>query len=323
LLPDTSSGVSPYEYQIIAGPTTTAAQSSPVFDDLSAGTYTFQMTDACANSYSKNISINTLAMPTVSTTGGGCVAGGSATFTVPASPFYSYTWLHPDGTTTTGDTLAYNPITNADTGTYTITLTSAVGGCTSTSSEAVTLGFCTILAENLLNFSGREVGGNIQLSWETSDESTTGYFVVQRSTDGIAYTAVQEVNAAGGESAHTYTTTDTHVPSGVVYYRLQIVDIGGSVSYSQVISFNIGHQPTVNVYPRLITGNASVTCTYPATDGKAWFRVVGVDGRIWQTVPLAAGTMQTTIDVTGLPRGNYFIVFTTQDNEVPMQIWKE
>jgi hypothetical protein len=323
LLPDSASGVSPYEYQITAGPTTTSAQASPVFSDLSAGTYTFQMTDACANSYSSSITINTLAMPAVSTTGGGCVAGSAAMFTLPASPFYSYTWLHPDGTTTTGDTLAYNPITSADTGTYTITLTSSVGGCTSTSSEAATLGFCTILAENLLNFSGRPVADNIQLSWETAGGSTTSYFIVERSTDGMTYTAIQQLEAAGGESSHTYTATDTHVPSGTVYYRLQIVDIGGGVSYSQVISFNIGQQQAVNVYPRLITGNTPLTGTYPATDGSAYFRVIGVDGRIWRTIRLAAGTTQTTIDVAGLPRGNYFIVFTTPDNEVPMQVWKE
>ena len=323
LLPDSASGVSPYEYQITAGPTTTSAQASPVFSDLSAGTYTFQMTDACANSYSSSITINTLAMPAVSTTGGGCVAGSAAMFTLPASPFYSYTWLHPDGTTTTGDTLAYNPITSADTGTYTITLTSSVGGCTSTSSEAATLGFCTILAENLLNFSGRPVADNIQLSWETAGGSTTSYFIVERSTDGMTYTAIQQLEAAGGESSHTYTATDTHVPSGTVYYRLQIVDIGGGVSYSQVISFNIGQQQAVNVYPRLITGNTPLTGTYPATDGSAYFRVIGVDGRIWRTIPLAAGTTQTAIDVAGLPRGNYFIVFTTPDNEVPMQVWKE
>ena len=323
LLPDSASGIQPYEFQITAGPATTSAQSSPVFSDLAAGTYTFQMTDACDNSYSKNISINTLAMPTVSSAAGGCVAGSAATFTLPGSPFYSYTWLHPDGATTTGDTLSYNPITNADTGTYTITLTSSVGGCTSTSSEKVDLGFCTILAENLLNFSGRPVASNIQLSWETSGGSTTGYFIVGRSTDGISFTAIQQLGAAGGGAPHTYTTTDTHVPSGTVYYRLQIVDISGSVSYSQVISFNIGQQQAVNVYPRLITGDAQVTCTYPATDGGAWFRVIGIDGRIWQTVPLAARTTQTTIDVSGLPRGNYFIVFMTPDNEVPMQVWKE
>ena len=320
LLLDSADGVSPYQYQILSGPTTTSVQSSQVFTDLSAGTYTFRMTDACDNSYSSNITINTLVMPTVSTTAGGC-ADGAATFTLPGSPFYSYTWLHPDGTTTTGDTLAYNPITNADTGTYTITLTSAVGGCTSTSSEKVTLGYCTVLAENLLNFSGEQIEGNIQLNWETASGSTAGYFIVERSTDAITYTPIKQLYAAGG--VYSYTMTDTHVPSGVVYYRLKIVDKGGAIIYSNIISFTNPNQSAVNVYPTFITGNTLVKCTYPVTNGDAFFRVIGVDGRAWRIVPLGAGTTATTIDMTGLPAGNYFIVFTTGDNVVPTHVCKE
>jgi len=321
LLPDSTSGVSPYEYQIIAGPTTTSAQASPVFSDLSAGTYTFQMTDACANSYSRNISIGTLAMPNVSTTGGDC-AGGAATFTVPGSPFYNYTWQHPDGTTTTGDTLAFNPITNADTGKYTITLTSTVGGCTSTSSEAVTLGFCTVLADNLLNFSGRQIAGNIQLSWETAGESTVGFFIVGRSTDGITFTPLQQLDAIGGES-HTYTTTDKHVPSGVVYYRLQIVGTDGGISYSQIISFNMGNTSSFNVYPRLITGSTPVRCTYPGAANTGCIRLVGIDGRIYRTITVPAGSTAASIDVADLARGNYIVVFSGNDKVVAAQVWKE
>ena len=320
LLPDSADGVSPYQYQIIAGPTTTSVQSSPVFPGLSAGTYTFQMTDACNNSYSSNITINTLALPTVSTIGGGC-AGGDATFTVPGSPFYSYTWLHPNGTITTGDTLAYNPITSIDTGMYTITLTSTVGGCTSTSTEEVDLGYCTVLAENLLYFSGEQIEGNIQLNWETSVGSTADYFVVERSTDAITYTPIKQVYAA--EGVYTYTMTDTHVPSGVVYYRLKTVDKGGAVSYSHIISFNNPNQSPVKVYPTFITDNTLVNCTYPVTNGDAFFRVIGVDGRTWRIVPLGAGTTATTIDMTGLPAGNYFVVFTTGDNVVPTHVCKE
>jgi len=321
LLPDSSSGISPYQYQIISGPTTTSVQSSPVFPGLSAGTYIFQMADACANSYSRSITIDTLAVPNMSINGGTC-AGGAATFTLPASPFYDYTWLHPNGATTSGDTLSFNPITNVDTGTYTISLTSTVGGCTSTSSRNFILSYCMVLSEDWVDLSGQQKGGDIQLSWKTTGEPTTGYFIVGRSTDGITYTPVQQVDVAGEES-HIYTTTDRNVPAGPVYYRLQMVDKYGASHYSKTISFNIDHQQTVNVYPRWITGNAAVKCVYPATNGNAFFRVIGVDGRIWRTVPLAAGTTQTMIDVAGLPAGNYFIVFTTKDSVVPTQVWKE
>jgi hypothetical protein len=321
LLPDSSNGVQPYQYQIIAGPTTTSAQSSPVFPGLSAGTYTFQMSDACANSYSSSITINALARPNVSTTGGNC-AGGAATFTVPGSPFYNYTWLHPDGTTTNGDTLAFNPITNADTGKYTITLTSTVGGCTSTSSEQVVLGFCTVLQETLLHFSGQQKAGNIQLNWQTADETGIGYYLVGRSTDGLSFTPIRQLEATDA-AQNAYTATDTHVPSGVVYYRLQILGKDGALSYSQIISFNMENTPSFNVYPRLITGNTPVRCTYPGATNTGFIRLVGIDGRVYRTITVPAGSTTTSIDITGLARGNYFVVFAGNDMVAATQVWKE
>ena len=324
LLPDNTSGVQPYEFQIIAGPQTTAAQSSPVFSGLSAGTYTFQMTDACANSYSSSITINTLAVPSVTTTGGNC-AGGVATFTLPVTPFNSYTWQHPDGTITTGDTLSFNPITSADTGTYTITATSTIGGCTSTSSKTLTLGFCTVLQETLLHFSGQQKDDNIQLNWQMADQAGIRYYIVERSSDGVTFAPVQEVMATNATNAAqaSYTAIDTHIPSGVVYYRLQMVGNNGVINYSQAILFNIGNTSSFSVAPTLITRNTPVRCTYPGASSTGFIRVVGVDGRVYRSITVAAGSTATSIDLTGLARGDYFVVFTRNDTMVPTQVWKE
>ena len=321
LLPDSTSGAQPYEFQIIAGPQTTAAQSSPVFSGLAAGTYTFQMVDACGNSYSSNISINTLAVPNVTTTGGNC-AGGAATFTLPVTPFNSYTWQHPDGTITTGDTLSFNPITSADTGTYTITATSTIGGCTSTSSKTLTLGFCTVLQETLLHFSGQQKGGNIQLNWQMADQAGISYYIIERSTDGMTFTPLQEVMATNATQAG-YTVIDTQVPSGVVYYRLQMVGNNGIINYSQAILFNMDNASSFTVAPTLITGNTPVRCAYPGASSTGFIRVVGVDGRVYRTITVAAGSTATSIDLTGLARGDYFVVFTRNDTMVPTKVWKE
>ncbi|HWK02050.1 MAG TPA: SprB repeat-containing protein [Puia sp.] len=321
LLPDSASGVQPYQYQITAGPETTTAQSSPVFTGLAAGTYTFLMSDACGNSYSSNISIDTLSVPAVTTTGGNC-AGGAATFTLPVTPFNSYTWRHPDGTITTGDTLAFNPITGADTGTYTITATSTIGGCTSTSSKTLTLGFCTVLQETLLHFSGQQKDDNIQLSWQMADQAGISYYIVERSTDGVTFASVQEVMATNAAQAN-YTAIDTHIPSGVVYYRLQMVGNNGVINYSQAVLFNMDNSSSFSVAPTLITGNTPVKCTYPGASSNGIIRVVGVDGRVYRTITAAAGSTATSIDLTGLARGDYFVVFTRNDTMVPTQVWKE
>jgi hypothetical protein len=321
LLPDSASGVKPYEFQIIAGPETTVAQSSPVFSGLAAGTYTFQMSDACGNSYSSNISIDTLTVPNVTTTGVNC-AGGAATFTLPVSAFSSYTWQHPDGTITTGDTLSFNPITNADTGTYKITATSTIGGCTSTSTQTIELGFCTVLQEALLHFRGQQENGDIQLNWQMADQAGVGYYIVERSTDGIAFTPVQEV-AATNAAQDSYTAIDTHVPSGVVYYRLQMVGNNGVINYSQTISFNMDNTSIFNVMPTLITGNTPVRCTYPGASNTGFIRVVGVDGRVYRKITVPAGSTATSIDIAGLANGYYFVVFAGNDTVAAIQVWKE
>lgn len=321
LLPDSASGVKPYEFQIIAGPETTTAQSSPVFTGLAAGTYTFQMSDVCGNSYSSNITIDTLTVPNVTTTGVNC-AGGAATFTLPVSAFSSYSWQHPDGTITTGDTLSFNPITSADTGTYKITATSTIGGCTSTSTQTIDLGFCTVLQEALLHFGGQQENGDIQLSWQMASQAGISYYIVERSTDGVTFTPVQEVMVTNAMQ-NNYTTVDTHVPTGVVYYRLEMVGNNGIINFSQTISFNMNNTASFSVVPTLITGNTPVRCTYPGASNTGFIRVVGVDGRVYRTITVPAGSTATSIDIAGLASGNYFVVFAGNETVAVIQVWKE
>lgn len=321
LLPDSTSGVMPYQFQIISGPTTTPLQPSPLFAGLSSGTYTFQMVDACANSYSSNISIDTLAVPNVVTTGSTC-AGGVATFTLPASPFYSYSWQLPNGSTSTGNSLTLNPVTNADTGTYKISVISTIGSCTNTTSKNYKLNYCMSLPENLLSFSGQCKAGNVKLNWKTTGETGVSHYIVDRSTDGYLYTPVQQVPAAGG-MLNNYTATDMHAPEGIVYYRLQMVENNGYVNYSKSISFNIAQTQSFNAYPSLISGNTPVMLNYPHAGNNTFVRVVGIDGKVWQTKTLPAGSTASSIDIAHLATGCYLIVFTGNGNTATTKIWKQ
>ena len=321
LLPDSTRGVAPYQFQIIAGPTITSPQASPIFPGLATGTYTFLMADACANSYSRSITIDTLVIPNVATSGSTCI-GSAATFSLPASPFFNYSWQRPTGSVSTGNTLTLNPVSTSDIGTYTISVTSTVGGCTSTNSKSITLNACQALAQTLLHFSGQRKNGNIQLNWQTADEINMSYYIVERSTDAIVFTPVQRV-AATERTRNTYTATDTHVPAGVIYYRLQTVEHSGLIDYSPIISFNNGNTQPFHVYPSLITGNTPVTVTCPVTSHTSYIRIIGVDGKVWRTIPVAAGVSKTNIDITNLAKGSYFVVFTGHDKVVATQVWKE
>jgi hypothetical protein len=145
---------------------------------------------------------------------------------------------------------------------------------------------------------------------------------VERSTDGYSFTPVQQVPAVGGPM-NNYTATDMDVPEGIVYYRLQMVEKNGYVNYSGLISFNKKHTQSYNVYPTLITGNTQVMITCPFTNNNTDVRVIGIDGRVWQTSNIPAGSTASSLDVANLATGCYLIVFTNNGNTVTTKIWKQ
>jgi hypothetical protein len=85
-------------------------------------------------------------------------------------------------------------------------------------------------------FKAIPVGDKVVLKWSTLQEYNTSHFVVEHAVDGILFTAISEVDAAGehyGMSEYEYEQDD---PSkGVNYYRLRQVDLDGAYSYSAII----------------------------------------------------------------------------------------
>ncbi|RPH95764.1 hypothetical protein EHM69_03515 [candidate division KSB1 bacterium] len=73
-----------------------------------------------------------------------------------------------------------------------------------------------------------------QLEWTTGAEENIRTFVVERSTDGIAYLPIGQVTARGSYSRYQYTDSSPldadH--NRLFYYRLKIVERSGSFSYS-------------------------------------------------------------------------------------------
>lgn len=322
LLPDSTVGVAPYQYQITAGQMATPLQASPVFANLSIGTYNFLMADACGNSYARNVSIDTLKLTTIATAGNTC-EGATATLSLPLNPYYTYSWHAPNGNTVTGNAITLNPVTQADTGRYLITVTSNINGCTDSKTSAVQLNFCSgvTLPLTVLHFNGSRQGNNIVLQWQTADEVNTSHFIVERSGDGVHFTALQKVNASGIENG-SYTVTDYQPMAGKVSYRLQMVDKDGKTTYSQVITIKSPDNNTFTVTPRLLTGNQLIKVSYTATTQPACIQITGIDGKVWLTQPVPKGSRQTTLVTGMLSKGNYLVVFVNNGLRSALQVVK-
>ncbi|MCB0518455.1 MAG: T9SS type A sorting domain-containing protein [Lewinellaceae bacterium] len=80
-----------------------------------------------------------------------------------------------------------------------------------------------------------------KLDWETASELNSSHFEVERSTDGKNWQQVGKVAAAGfSQQNHSYSLIDEKVfepgesSLSVFYYRLKMLDLDGSFTYSKV-----------------------------------------------------------------------------------------
>jgi hypothetical protein len=320
LIPDSSRGVLPYRYQITSGSTTTPLQANNIFSGLSAGMYTFLIADGCGNSFSNSVAIDTLRLSNVSVVGAACL-GSTTTLSLPANPYYTYSWQNPGGSISTGTSYTMNPVTTADLGNYLISVTSTINGCVDNSASALRVDDCmVVLPLSLIHFSGSRQGNNVALKWKTEDEVNTSHFVVERSTDGVHFTAIQHVKTSGA-SAGNYSATDNLSIPGKLYYRLQMVDKGDRFTYSNIITIN-NNENWLSVMPQLITNNSDIKVSYLTATQPATVQVIGVDGKVWLTQPIVKGSVQTTIPTGRLAKGSYFLVYTNDSKRTVVQVVK-
>jgi len=79
-----------------------------------------------------------------------------------------------------------------------------------------------------------EVGN--MLSWTTSEEVDSEFFVVQKSMEGMDFVTVGQVKAAGKSvEENNYRYLDISTGENKMFYRLMQVDVDGSFSYSQTV----------------------------------------------------------------------------------------
>jgi hypothetical protein len=88
----------------------------------------------------------------------------------------------------------------------------------------------------LLDFKGRLQNNNVLLQWKTGSESNTSGFEIQRSYDGINFTAVGFVPAAGNSSTTiNYQYSDKGPAALKNYYRLKMIDMDARYTISEVV----------------------------------------------------------------------------------------
>jgi len=92
------------------------------------------------------------------------------------------------------------------------------------------------LPVRLIEFGGANAGPNNELHWTVANEQNLSRYELQRSSDGLNYQAVRTVASRNSQSETTYRYNDpVSSVNAEYYYRLKMIDIDGSYTYSAVV----------------------------------------------------------------------------------------
>ena len=124
----------------------------------------------------------------------------------------------------------------------------------------VTVDYSGALPVSLRDFTALKQESTTLLSWITTSENNSDHFVIERSVDGKNWISIGKVTAFGSPSQEQkYNTTDNLPESGVNYYRLKMVDLDGSFSYSQIRSVHFPEFAWAKMYPNPVSHNLHIS----------------------------------------------------------------
>lgn len=186
------------------------------------------------------------------------------------------------------------------------------------------------LPVKLTSFTAANKNNAVSLKWQTKYEQNSSHYNIQRSTDGLNFTDVARINAAGNSNGPlSYTHTDL-LPVSVqsqktVFYRLQPVDIDGKFAYSQVLALHLDKKEMeIFVSPNPAKDILQVQTGNNIT-GNSSLMIADASGRVLykKEMVLQQGSNTVPVNISMLSPGMYVVRLVNGSDRYIKQFIKE
>ena len=177
----------------------------------------------------------------------------------------------------------------------------------------------TSVPVELLSFYAKVIGGSVLLGWETASELNNAGFYIQRAAENNNYQRITFVKGNGTTTKKSsYVYYDKSPLHGKYNYRLEQLDLDGTISYSYSIETDLGEVVGFSIeqnYPNpfnptttirfSITQNASVKIILHNSLGQELATLMDSE--------LTAGVYEKLFDASTLASGVYFYEILAQN----------
>ncbi len=152
------------------------------------------------------------------------------------------------------------------------------------------------------------------LNWKV-EELDVHKYEVEKSSNGIEFTRIMEVNSKG-DGANSYSITDPETISTTAYYRLKQIGTDGRSSYSSIVKLFNRSNGNISVYPNPVKNKVTVTVSRDAVGSIA--KLMDGDGRLLQQLSISQQNFM--IDMSSYATGIYLLQLS---NGIVQKIVKE
>lgn len=165
------------------------------------------------------------------------------------------------------------------------------------------------LPVELVRFDLEKKSEGILATWATASELNNNYFTVQRSINGLSFTDIAKVPAAGknDQTLQRYSYLDTEPLPGKSYYRLKQTDHDGTYEFSDVrmIEWD-GSSLPFSVYPNPVLNGEFIVDFRSPLESNASVIIYDLMSRVLFSGHLTPGIQKHTINFNP-PSGVYII----------------
>ena len=198
----------------------------------------------------------------------------------------------------------------------------AEGDCDTTACAQVTITVisCVILPVDFLQFNAVQQTDFIDLNWKIITSQQLKYFEVERSIDGIHFSAIGKV--AGDthlNSVQAFHYTDEAIPinSSILYYRINAVSKDGAYKYSTILMIKLSGATSkkISINPNPASYAVSISL-YSNQSGNVDFQLIDMTGKVVLKDQQYIQTGQNTFTICQLNRfseGIYTILVLFHD----------
>lgn len=181
-----------------------------------------------------------------------------------------------------------------------------------------------ILPLELIQFYGVAKPNANMLYWQTANELNSSHFEIERSINGYDFNPIGTVQAMGTTtvlSNYSFTDNFMNTPADY-YYRLKIVDMDNTFSYSKNIFLKQNKDILAQVFPNPFQNEIQVQVNATVSGGYI-IQIFSEDGRLmWsKTSTINTGNSNSIkLDLHTLANGMYWIKLMNKENTV---LWQQ